>query len=238
MTESSKKTIACLYSDDQLFRYGLVAYCSDKLASLQINVEQAEDSLLQRLSDPSIVKLLLLDLIVDGQFTIGLIERVRSLRGDLAILVVSRQSEIACAERCLIAGANGYLNPSTNLKELETAVEQVSAGEIYLSQRMQNRLLTGKGNRTGSIGGLTSRELDVFHLLGRGKSTREIAGVLELSVKTVETYREKLKQKLKFRSSHELIRFALEASVFRFEEPHPGNTLRPHTSSGVRKDGD
>ena len=217
MPELDSRKIAIVYSDDQLYRFGLAAYCELHVSNLDLREANLEQELPSQLDD---VDLLILDLVVGGRFTFELIEKVRKSKSELPILVVCRQSEMACAERALVAGANGYLNPRSSLDQLPQAITLVLSGEIFIGQQLQNRLLTGTNRSGNQIQSLTSRELDVFFLLGMGNTTKEIAGKLELSVKTIETYREKIKQKLGFTTSQKLTRYALEANVFHFHTAH------------------
>lgn len=211
---ASKRGI--IYTDDELYRYGIHAYLKNEL----------EDFHCEEATDATVVEqylnhcdLLVLDIVVGGSFTLPLIERARSKYDRLGILVVGRQAEEACAERCLLAGANGFFNSCSPIAELKKAVECVLGQEMYISQPLQNRLLRGE-QRGNPIARLTAREFDVFFMLGFGRSTKEIASELELSVKTIETYREKIKQKLGFSTSQRLTRYALEANVFKFHEAH------------------
>jgi DNA-binding NarL/FixJ family response regulator len=124
------------------------------------------------------------------------------------------------AERALRAGAKGYVMKREPPELLLEAISQILAGKVHLSERMSDRLL-GRMVRAGSsdlpmqtpVEKLSDRELEVFQLIGKGRSTNDIAELLCLSVKTIETYREHLKQKLNLRSGNELVRYAVEWSV-------------------------
>lgn len=213
--QDSASKRAIIYADDELFRYGLHAYLKQEFSDFEFE-EADSPAVEERLSR---FDLLVLDIVVAGAFTLQLIERARAKHDRLGILVVGRQAEEACAERCLLAGANGFLNSCSPIIELKKAVDCVLSNEIYISQTLQNRLLRGE-QKMNPIGRLTAREFDVFFMLGLGRSTKEIARELELSVKTIETYREKIKQKLGFTTSQKLTRYALEANVFHFHTAH------------------
>ncbi len=138
-----------------------------------------------------------------------LISRFENLR----IVVISQFDETVYAERSLRAGAKGYVMKDQATEEVLGAIRAVLAGQVYLSRAMTNRVLqtnfTGKSNpRAASVEKLTDRELHVLQLLGVGISTRKIAEQLHLSIKTVETYREHLKQKLGLSNSTELVHYA------------------------------
>ena len=116
-------------------------------------------------------------------------------------LVVSAHDDELYAERALHAGASGYLNKGETGERLVEAVRRVLDGKIFLSpkmtERILNRLISGQTEEYQSpMDSLTDRELAVFELIGRGLTTKEVASDLELSPKTVESYREKIKEKL------------------------------------------
>ena len=132
---------------------------------------------------------------------------------NLRIVVISQFDETVYAERSLRAGAKGYVMKDQATEEVIGAIRTVLAGQVYLSRTMTNRVLqsnfTGKSSpRAASVKKLTDRELHVLQLLGIGTSTRKIAGQMNLSIKTVETYREHLKQKLGLSNSTELVHYA------------------------------
>ncbi len=144
---------------------------------------------------------------------IELIKNVKARYPELAILVLSMHDEALYAERALRAGSLGYIMKEEATELVLTAIRRVMAGEIFLSERMKSRMLqqiaTGRGKTVVSpIEHLTDRELQVFRLIGEGRSTRQIAGELHLSVRTVEAYREYIKEKLSLKNSTELVQHA------------------------------
>ena len=131
------------------------------------------------------------------------------------MLVASMHDETLFAERCLRAGAMGYVSKTVDPEQVVEAIHQVLDGEVYLSPKMTRRLLKGMalgGQRedSSSIEALSDRELEVFAWIGRGLTTREIAVKLHLSSKTIETYRENIKHKLGVRTSADLMRRAVQ----------------------------
>lgn len=144
----------------------------------------------------------------------GLIEQIRSHCKHTKILVVSAQDERLYAERCLRAGASGYLNKKEAADRLVEALRRVAEGEVYLSSAMANQLLHTmvRGDRpdTDPIATLSNRELEVFQMIGQGLSTKEIAAQLDLSGKTIETHRENIKRKLDLPRTNDLMRRAVE----------------------------
>jgi len=165
-----------------------------------------------RTSRPDVV---VVDLtLAGGGGGLGLIKDMRHWVADLPILVLSMHDESLHAERALRAGAMGYVMKHEATERIVEAIRQVLRGEIYLSTRMKERLLhrlvgeNGTVQTTSPLEVLTDREMEVFQLVGRGLSTREVAEQLCLSVKTIETHLDHIKTKLGLESGRELVRFS------------------------------
>jgi DNA-binding NarL/FixJ family response regulator len=155
---------------------------------------------------------LVLDLHLGGRDGIEMVGRMRELLPHAKILVFSMNSEDLFAKRALRAGANGYLMKEGGLEELQHALGRILAGEVYVSQRMNSRLLNSVArgdSEDDPLSELTDREMQIFLLLGGGKTTGQIADELSLSVKTISTHRENLKTKLGVDSAAELVRKAV-----------------------------
>lgn len=157
--------------------------------------------------------LLVVDISLKGTSGLELIKQIRSRRPGAAMLVCSMHDESLFAERALRAGANGYIGKREAPDDLVSAVRAVLAGKKYLSPRFAARLeaagFDGGGDLPEPVALLSDRELEVFDLIGRGVGTREIAERLGIAVKTVETYRENIKEKLMIDSGPELARRAV-----------------------------
>ena len=158
--------------------------------------------------------LILTDLTMPGRSGLEFIKDLRAAEPELAILVVSMHDEAVHAERALRAGARGYIMKEAGGENLLAAIRQVLRGEVYVSPKMSARILEGLsgGKPRGSsspIEKLTDREFEVFQLIGQGKSTREIAGQLHLSPKTVDVHRANIKEKLDLTDVTALIRHAV-----------------------------
>jgi DNA-binding NarL/FixJ family response regulator len=146
------------------------------------------------------------------------IELTKSLKArypDVKVLISSMHDESLFAERALHAGALGYINKQEATDKVVEAIRHVLDGQIYLSPEMTNHLLHRLGNHRDdplerpSLDSLSDREWEVFELIGRGRSTRQIAEQLHLSIKTIETHREHIKEKLNLTNSAELTRHAV-----------------------------
>ena len=142
-----------------------------------------------------------------------LIKDIKVQYPSLPVLALSMHRESLYAERALRAGAKGYITKQEATKEVVKAIHKVLNGKLYLSDKMTEKLvykLVGGEVEVGASPAdcLTDRELEVFSLLGQGNGTRQISEQLHLSVKTVETYRARIKEKLNLGSASELLQCA------------------------------
>jgi DNA-binding NarL/FixJ family response regulator len=159
--------------------------------------------------------LLLLDLRLGSADGLESIKSIKTLFPDLPVLVISQFDEAIYGERALRAGAMGYVMKEQASEELLAAIRCVLTGELYVSPRMSN-LAVSRFARSlptanqADLDSLTDRELHVFTGIGLGRGPKEIAAELKLSVKTVETYREHLKFKLRLSSGHQLAQCAAQ----------------------------
>lgn len=146
------------------------------------------------------------------------LELVRTLTAQfprVQVLVVSMHDESLNAELALHAGARGYIMKQEAIDRLLLAIRQVLSGKVYLSESVMQKLLEDRMNRPAnkestSVASLSSRELQVFQLIGQWRRTRDIAQQLHLSIKTVEYYRHRIKEKLGLKNSTALAHFATE----------------------------
>lgn len=146
---------------------------------------------------------------------IELTKNIKVQAPNLPVLVVSMHDEGLYAERALRAGAMGYLMKQEAGEKIIVAIQRLLQGEIYLSDKIKERMLHRFVNKKGdgmvfSIDTLSDREMEVFQLIGNGYSTRQIAQKLNLSSKTIDSYREHLKLKLNLDSGAELVRHAIQ----------------------------
>jgi len=155
-----------------------------------------------------------IDISLPGMNGIELIKHLLSQMENLKVLVVSRHDEELYAERAIRAGAKGYLMKLEAGDVIVSAVRQILNGGIYLSDKIGSQLIMklASGQSTGDnpLELLSDRELEVFELTGKGESTKEIAERLHVSVKTVDTYRARIKDKMDLKSANELLRRAVQ----------------------------
>ncbi|MBI1882807.1 MAG: response regulator transcription factor [Chlamydiae bacterium] len=166
---------------------------------------------IKRLS-PDVV---IVDISLRGMSGLDLIKNIKVRYPDLPILVLSMHDESLYAERVLRAGARGYIMKEEAIGKVLVAIRCVVDGEVYVSQKMTARILEksigGRFEKSVSpVERLSDRELEVFQMIGKGFATRQVAKQLHLSVKTVETYRENIKEKMKLDNATELVRHAIQ----------------------------
>ncbi len=158
--------------------------------------------------------LVLMDISLPGKSGLEAIKDIQSLAPGLATLVLSMHDEALYAERVLRAGARGYVMKQEGGKRIMDAIREVLAGKVAVSEKMSARIMDAfTGRRAAEAGStvenLSDREFEVFQLIGRGRSTKEIAGQLHLSIKTVEVHRVNIKAKLQLATSSELVHYAV-----------------------------
>jgi DNA-binding NarL/FixJ family response regulator len=161
---------------------------------------------------------LIVDISLNGPDGIDLLKSIRISRPTLPVLILSMHDEMVYAERALRAGANGYIMKQEATEKVLVAVRRILSGDIYLSDRMANKLLHqyisgGSADMSSRLSALSDRELEVFRLIGEGCGTRQIAENLHLSMKTVETYQAHIKDKLSLRSGRELVQHAIQTKI-------------------------
>jgi DNA-binding NarL/FixJ family response regulator len=157
--------------------------------------------------------LVIVDIALRDGHGIDLIKRIVAAGVNTRMLVVSAYDESLFAERALRAGALGYINKQELQGKVVEALRTVLRGERYLSSAMAQRLIAqaiGSKAAQGGTEALTDRELQIFQLVGRGKSTREIANELNVSVHTIDSHREHIRAKLDLRNGTELIQRAVQ----------------------------
>lgn len=170
--------------------------------------------------------LVILDLVLQGTNGIELLKDLRVRYPKQLVLMLSMHDESVYAFRALRAGAAGYIMKAEATEKLLVAVRQILDGGVYLSERMQKRVLGRMGGAPEEspqpLDRLSDRELEVLRLLGQALSTRQIAHQLHLSVKTIESHRAHLKEKLHLNSGAELVQYAIRLQGERLEENQAG----------------
>jgi len=173
------------------------------------DVKEARDVLKSLTPDVVILDLSLKD--SDG---LELIKDIRGRDQRLPVLVLSMHDEAIYAERLLGAGANGYIMKQAAADQLLTAVRRVLTGGVYVSDAVGATMIekyasSGRSKPSDPLNELSNRELQVLNLVGRGQTTREVAENLNLSVKTVESHRQRIKKKLGLQTASQLVQYAV-----------------------------
>ncbi len=202
-----------LVDDHPMMRAGLAGYI-DRLPDLEVGGEAGCPAEAKRLLAKSLPDLLLTDLNMPGGGGTEFIKDLLAVYPGLPILVLSMHDEEIYGERSLRAGARGYLMKDATPETVVQAIRQVLRGEVYVSPKMQAKILeavTGRRPRGSAspIEKLSDREFEVFQLIGQGKSTRDIASDLHISPKTVDVHRAHIKEKLQLLDVTSLIRHAV-----------------------------
>src|SRR3954467_11218073 len=214
---ATRKRSVLLIDDHPIVRQGLSQLINQEhdlhVVSEAANAREALDAMERGSPDIAIV-----DISLDDRSGIELIKDLRARDPNLPVLALSMHDEALYAERALRAGAKGYIMKQEATEKVMGAIRKVLEGQIYVSERMASRLLNQfvsakPGEEDSPLGRLSDRELEIFSMIGRGLGTREIAGKLFLSIKTVEAHREHIKEKLKLRSGTELMRLAVQYAL-------------------------
>jgi DNA-binding NarL/FixJ family response regulator len=206
--------IRLLIADDhQIVREGLkyvVSQCKD----IRVHGEAEDGDSAVQLAETLDADVLLLDVSMPGPGVLDIITRLKRLRPRMKILVLSVHPEGQYARRVLMAGADGYLTKNHSSQALASAIRQVHAGRKYvtpsLAQELALDLVNGRGEPHET---LSNREYEVFLRLGAGKAADQIAEELKLSPKTVRTYRSRIIEKTKLRSTAEIIFYAVNRKL-------------------------
>jgi len=155
--------------------------------------------------------LVLVDITLPGKNGVEFIKDARAQQPDLRILAMSMHDESLYADRVLRAGGRGYIRKQEGGDKLIEAMRRVLRGDIAVSEKMTGKLLekfSGRTTMDSPLEGLSDRELEVFQLIGQGKTMKEIGHELHLSPKTIEVHRSNIRVKLRVTSAAELVAFA------------------------------
>jgi DNA-binding NarL/FixJ family response regulator len=214
---TAKKSRVLVVDDHPIVRQGL-ALMINREADLTVCAEADSAQAAVQAIVTAKPDILVVDISLNGPDGLDLLKDVRTRFPNLPVLILSMHDESIYAERALRAGAQGYIMKQEATDKVLTALRRILSHEIYVSERVANRMLqryigSRDPSRPASVADLTDRELEVFRLIGLGHSTRQIAEELHISVKTVESYQAHIKEKLSLRSARELVQHAIQWSV-------------------------
>jgi len=212
MTDGTSERVRVLVVDDHpLLRVGLVEMIQQE-PDMEVCGQAGGADEAVRLIEEHGPDLMTLDISLPGKSGLELLKDLRHRYPELHVLVVSMHDESLYAERALRAGARGFITKEEAVDRVVEAIRVVQKGELYVSKGISNRLVEKLvvGGGGSPLERLSDRELEVFRLLGQGRGTRQIAEQLHLSIKTIETHRANIKQKLNLKSATELVRHAVQ----------------------------
>jgi len=210
----SEKIRFMVVDDHPIFRHGVIALIQSEPRYVVVaevgTVPEAIEALAKEIPDMALI-----DLSLGGQSGLDLLRIFRDQYPSVRTLIVSIHDEAVYADRALKAGARGYLMKQAAGTVLKEAVRTVLSGKIWVSPQFQNRMLESYCHpRLESdhslVSLLTDREIEVLEYLGRGFGAKEIAGRMNLSVKTIGVYQDHIKKKMMIESAADLRRFAID----------------------------
>jgi DNA-binding NarL/FixJ family response regulator len=214
IVETALRTRVFIVDDHPFMRRGLAATISDQDDMEVCGEASGKADAIQLIAeaDPNLV---VVDISLEDGNGIELIKDIKGRWPEMKMLVSSMHEESLFAERAVRAGAMGFINKGEPVPQFVEALRRVASGRIYLSQRMTERMLNQAISQNeeppaSPYERLSDREMEVFEMIGNGLGTKQIAAKLELSRKTVETYREHIKSKLNLSNGTELTRHAVQ----------------------------
>lgn len=154
--------------------------------------------------------LLILDINLPGRSGLDIIKDIKAAGIIIKVLVLSMHPEEKFAMRCIKAGASGYINKEKAANELLTAIDKVSHGGRYISEKLAEEIVFGIADNKNSLQNLSDREIEVLQKIAAGVSQSKIAEELNISPSTVNTYRSRILEKLEIKTNAELIKFAMD----------------------------
>ena len=207
------KTKIFIVEDHPIFRMGLKELINQE-NDLEVCGEAEDVAEAKKAINSLSPDILLLDLSLKNSSGMELLEEICSQESRIPVLVLSMYDEMVHAQRCIQAGAKGYIMKQEASASVVEAIRQIMDGNCYFSDRIMAQVLSifqSDSNKMDKspLATFSSREMEVFHMIGKGFSSGEIAEQLCLSVKTIGTYRERIKEKLGCKHNGELVRIAV-----------------------------
>ena len=214
MAAKEEKRGILLVDDHPIVRQGLAELIDAEKDLMVCGTAESMNAALEQM--PTLKPdLVVVDISLKGSNGIELLKNIKVRYPKMKVLMLSMHDEGLYAIRALRAGAAGYIMKQEATEKVIEAARKVLNGEIYLSDKMEKKMMQqlvgGRTARTGSpLEDLSDRELEVFNLIGQGKGTRQIAEEMHLSIKTVESHRAHIKEKLGLKSATELVQHAIQ----------------------------
>lgn len=211
--EESSKSGIFVVDDHPLMRQGLTQLINSEPDLFVCGEAEDAPHALKGISsrEPDLV---IVDISLQGNNGIELTKSIKAIYKDLRVMVLSMHDEHIYAQRVLRAGANAYVMKQEAPDKVINAIRRTLNGDIYVSEKVGAQILhqivNGRTNSSSPVDSLSDRELEIIQLIGEGRSTREIAAGLNVSVKTVESHRAHIKEKLNLKNAAELVQYCVQ----------------------------
>jgi DNA-binding NarL/FixJ family response regulator len=211
-----------LVDDHQILRQGLRALLDDQ-PDFRVSEADTGRAAVSKVTEtaPDVV---VMDLAMPGLNGIDATRQINEINPHVKVIALSAHSDKRMITEALRAGASGFVPKDAAFDELAQAIREVLAGKVYISPKIsvavRDAISDGgsQGEFTSTRGRLTAREREVLQLLAEGKSTKEVAAVLRVGVKTVETHRRQMMEKLQMYSLAELTKYAIREGITSVEQ--------------------
>lgn len=200
--------------DHEVVQQGLKQILTDEFGKAQFGQARTTSEALELVRKQK-WDIMVLDISMPGRSGLDVLKEVKQHYPKLPVLVLSVHPEDQYAVRALKAGASGYLTKDSASEELVKAVKQLRDGRKYVSQSLAEKLasvLGDAGDKSGAES-LSDREFQVLRLIASGRTAKEIADELSLSVKTISTYRTRILEKLHFKTNAQLVQYAVQQGL-------------------------
>lgn len=219
----NKKIHIVLADDHQIFRDGIKALLSD-IDDFKVVAEASNGDELLRMLETSEPDIIIMDISMPGISGIELTRKISELYPQIAVLILSMHSNEDFVINSVINGAKGYLPKDTGRKELLEAIYAIADGDEYFGKLITSNMMKSFIKKTqkkflpvDKENQLTSREIEIIQQIGKGLSNKEIADKLFISVRTVDSHKNHMMQKLKLRSTAEIIIYAIKNKIIEIE---------------------
>jgi len=210
-----------IVEDHPIFRLGMIELINQE-EDMQVCGYAEDVAAARKIIKKEMPDLVVVDLSLKNSNGIDLVKEINEKYKNMFCLVLSMHDESLHAERCIMAGAKGYIMKQEASDYVVKAIQEIMSGNLYVSKNIMSHILNKLHNHSAAqhespLQNLTDRELQIFQLIGRGNTSGEIADQLNISVKTIGTYRERIKEKLNLEHGGKLVRQAViwvETGVF------------------------
>ncbi|SIN97395.1 two component transcriptional regulator, LuxR family [Singulisphaera sp. GP187] len=210
-----------LADDHNLLRAGIRALLEDQ-QGIEVIAEAADGRAALELVETLRPDIVLMDIAMPGLSGLDVAARLQHEQSEVKVIILTMHNDEAYVRRAILAGASGYLLKDSDTEELGLALRAVARGETYLSPAVSKHLVADyrrqAATETGLAGGLTQRQLEVLRQVAEGKTTKAIAQNLGLSIKTVESHRTLLMERLGIHDVAGLVRYAIRVGLITSDE--------------------